>query len=196
MLLITHDLGIVRKMADRVCVMTRARSSSRARSRDRSSSARSTPTPACCWPPSRAAARVPAAGDAPSDGAEDLKVWFPIRAACCAARSATSRRSTASARGARGRDGGRGGRERLGQDHARPRPAAPARGARARSASTAATSRAWSFTPQLRPLRREMQIVFQDPYGSLSPRMSVGRSSRRACKVHGLGGTPPSASAR
>ena len=43
---------------------------------------------------------------------------------------------------------------------------------------------------ELRPLRREMQVVFQDPYGSLSPRMSVGQIVEEGLKVHDLGGTP------
>tara|TARA_A100001388_G_scaffold249232_1_gene209788 strand:- start:1267 stop:2001 length:735 start_codon:yes stop_codon:yes gene_type:complete len=42
---------------------------------------------------------------------------------------------------------------------------------------------------KLRPLRREMQIVFQDPYGSLSPRLSVGQIVEEGLLVHGLGGT-------
>jgi microcin C transport system ATP-binding protein len=43
---------------------------------------------------------------------------------------------------------------------------------------------------ELRPLRREMQVVFQDPYGSLSPRLSIGQIVEEGLKVHDLGGTP------
>jgi microcin C transport system ATP-binding protein len=43
---------------------------------------------------------------------------------------------------------------------------------------------------ELRPLRREMQIVFQDPFGSLSPRMSVAQIIGEGLRVHDLGGAP------
>lgn len=40
---------------------------------------------------------------------------------------------------------------------------------------------------QVRPLRRQMQVVFQDPYGSLSPRMLVGDIVGEGLKVHRMG---------
>ncbi len=39
----------------------------------------------------------------------------------------------------------------------------------------------------IRPFRREMQVVFQDPYGSLSPRMSVSQIVGEGLQIHGMG---------
>jgi len=39
---------------------------------------------------------------------------------------------------------------------------------------------------QIRSLRREMQIIFQDPYGSLNPRMTVGAMLEEPLGLHGL----------
>ncbi len=40
---------------------------------------------------------------------------------------------------------------------------------------------------EMRPLRREMQIIFQDPYGSLSPRMSVEQIIGEGLTIHRVG---------
>jgi oligopeptide/dipeptide ABC transporter ATP-binding protein len=39
---------------------------------------------------------------------------------------------------------------------------------------------------ELRNLRKEMQIIFQDPYSSLNPRMSIGEAIGEALEVHGI----------
>ena len=43
---------------------------------------------------------------------------------------------------------------------------------------------------QMRPLRRRMQMVYQDPYGSLNPRMKVSRIIGEPLVVHGLAKDP------
>jgi peptide/nickel transport system ATP-binding protein len=48
----------------------------------------------------------------------------------------------------------------------------------------------------LRRLRRDMQIIFQDPYSSLNPRMTIGRAIREPMEVHGLGANQAEREAR
>lgn len=45
-----------------------------------------------------------------------------------------------------------------------------------------------SAAPELRALRAEMQIVFQDPYASLNPRMPVNDIVSEPLVIHGMGG--------
>ena len=60
--------------------------------------------------------------------------------------------------------------------------------ARGTIASTAATIQALG-RGKLRPLRREIQIVFQDPFGSLSPRLSARQIVEEGLLVHNIGAT-------
>ena len=80
MLFITHDLGIVRKIADRVCVMKDGKIVEQGAGRARLHGARSIPTRARCSPPSRSPTRR---RRSPTRRwclqTDDLKVWFPIK---------------------------------------------------------------------------------------------------------------------
>ena len=40
---------------------------------------------------------------------------------------------------------------------------------------------------ELRPLRKEMQIIFQDPFSSLNPRMTIGEIVSEPMTIHGVG---------
>ena len=187
LLLITHDLGIVRKMADRVYVMNGGRIVESGKTR-RVFDAPEHPYTRhllAATPGGEAGPAPPEAGRAMR--VEALKVWFPLRRGLL-------RRAVGHVRAVDGislevREGetvgvvgeSGSGKTTLGLAMLKLQ-ASEGRIAFLGRPIDALRPRA------LRPLRREMQIVFQDPYGSLSPRMSVGRIVEEGLRVHGLGG--------
>ncbi|MBE0694048.1 MAG: ABC transporter ATP-binding protein, partial [Aquamicrobium sp.] len=183
MLFITHDLGIVRRIADKVCVMTKGRI------------VESGPTSAifanpqhdytrhllAAEPKGKPPAEDPAAETVLSG--EAVRVWFPIkqgffRRTVDHVKAVDGVDVTVKAGQTLGIVGESGsGKTTLGL---------------ALSRMIASEGRImlgdkridqYSFR-EMRPLRRQMQIVFQDPFGSLSPRMSVSEIVEEGLKIH------------
>jgi microcin C transport system ATP-binding protein len=189
LLLITHDLTIVRKMADQVCIMTageivEAGSTARIFADPRHPYTRRL---LAAEPKGRAAPADPTAPEL-IEG-KDVRVWFPIRRgvlrrvggyvkAVDGVSLAVRRGTTLGVVGESG-----SGKTTLGlallrlteaQGHIR----------------FAERDIATLGQRQLRPLRREMQVVFQDPFSSLSPRLSVAQIVEEGLKVHRLAASP------
>ena len=183
MLFITHDLTIVRKVADRVCVMQHGEIV------ETGATARIFEAPAHPYTqqliqaqPSGTAA--PAAAAAPLIRTEDLRVWYPIRAGLWrrtvdhvkAVDGLTLTVHAGQTVGVVGESGS--GKTTLGL--------ALLRLIASRGAIYFRDTLIQGLKSRpLRPLRREMQIIFQDPFGSLSPRLSIAQIIEEGLKVHG-----------
>jgi len=174
MLLITHDLGIVRRMAERVYVMKDGEIVESGRTEDVFSNPKNNYTrhlleaePKGMPPDFDASAPVVVETD-------NLKVWFPVKRGLLqrtvdyvkAVDGLSLRLRAGETLGVVGESGS--GKTTLGL--------AILRLVSSDGPIAYVGKRIDGLTnKEMRPLRKEMQIVFQDPYGSLSPRLTVGQ---------------------
>ncbi|MEX2297927.1 MAG: ABC transporter ATP-binding protein [Dongiaceae bacterium] len=185
MLMITHDLNIVRRVADKVCVMLQGEIVEQGPVEEIFERPQHPYTKKllAAEPGGHPAQSEP---DAPAIVAcDDLKVWFPIR-------KGVLRRTVDYIKAIDGvtvsvREGHTVGV--VGESGSGKTTLALAllRLIGSKGAIRFDGKNIENFdAARMRPLRRQMQIVFQDPYGSLSPRMSVSEIIAEGLKVHKL----------
>ena len=187
LLLITHDLGIVRKMAERVYVMQAGEIVERGATEDIFERPQHPYTRHLLATEPKGAPEPAPANGATVMRCQGLKVHFPVRAGVLrrtvdyvrAVDDVTLSVREGQTVGVVGESGS--GKTTLGF--------ALLRLERSEGAVEfkGANIQGLGFK-ELRPLRREMQIVFQDPFSSLSPRLSIGQIIEEGLVVHGLGG--------
>ena len=185
-LFITHDLAVVEKIADRVCVMNEGKIVETGKIKSLFKKPKHTYTkklldaePKGIKTPTKKGAPVVLEGDG-------IKVWFPIK-------KGVMRRTVDHVRAVDGislkiREGetvgvvgeSGSGKTTLGMALLRLQSSEGAIQFFGRDLQGLKNK-------EIRPLRREMQVVFQDPFGSLSPRMSVGQIIEEGLLVHGIG---------
>ena len=186
-LLITHDLGVVRKVANRVCVMKDGKIVETSETAHLFQAPRHPYTQHLLKAePSGNPLSAPTTAR-PVIKAENLRVWFPIK-------KGLLRRTVGHIKAVDGiditiREGqtvGVVGESGSGKTTL-------AMGLlRLESSNGAITLKderidGYDFR-KMRPLREKMQIVFQDPFSSLSPRLSVGQIVEEGLRVHNLAG--------
>ena len=188
-LFITHDMGIVRRLADRLCVMQQGRVVEAGVAADVLERPRHPYTRHLLAATPKGAPDPGDAASAPVLACEDLKVWYPVKAGVL-------RRTVDHVRAVDGvsvelREGrtvgvvGESGSGKTTLGMALLRLAASDGAVRYDGRDVRGLRSA-----ALRPLRRDMQVVFQDPYGSLNPRLSAAQIIEEGLVVHGLGRTP------
>ncbi|MFV0280076.1 MAG: ABC transporter ATP-binding protein [Rhodoblastus sp.] len=172
LLFITHDLGIVRKIADDVCVMQKGAIVEAGPVAEIFGAPRHPYTRALLAAEPKGAPPTADASAKKLIEAENLRVWFPVRAGFMrktvnyikAVDGVTCEVREGQTLGVVGESGS--GKTTLGL--------AMLRLIRSEGPIAFLGRRIDSFkAKEMRSLRRDMQIVFQDPFGSLSPRLSV-----------------------